>query len=141
MGTTLSPAAAPRGGPGRLLLALGFGLTALGVVVFVVLLRTRHLVTPWYLPLSATLGAACAAAALWQRRTLWRWLALVLVLLVAGAAWALLLTTRLPAYAGPVTPGKPFPAFATVRADGTAFTQRDLRGDHDNVMVFFRGRW
>ena len=27
------------------------------------------------------------------------------------------------------------------RADGTPFTSRDLEGDRDNVLVFFRGRW
>jgi hypothetical protein len=28
-----------------------------------------------------------------------------------------------------------------MRADGSPFTQRDLEGDQNNVMVFFRGRW
>ena len=48
---------------------------------------------------------------------------------------------RLPAYTGPVAAGQPFPEFATQRADGSPFTQRDLEGDQNNVMVFFRGRW
>jgi peroxiredoxin len=49
--------------------------------------------------------------------------------------------TRLPLYKGPVAMGRPFPAFATVRADGSPFTQRDLQGDKNSVLVFFRGRW
>ena len=49
--------------------------------------------------------------------------------------------TRLPAYAGPLEIGQPYPAFQTQRADGTPFTQADLRGDKGTVLVFFRGRW
>ncbi len=51
--------------------------------------------------------------------------------------WAM----RLPAYTGPVTVGQSFPPFATTRSDGTAFTQSDLQGEANNVLVFFRGRW
>jgi len=133
--------AAPRRRPGRRLLALGLGLAALGVIGYAVQLAAHRLTTPWYLPLSATLAAACLAAALWQARSAWRVLALLLVVLLAGAEWAFLLSSRLPAYTGPVAAGQPFPAFATVRADGTPFTQRDLEGDRDSVLVFFRGRW
>ena len=60
---------------------------------------------------------------------------------LAGAEGAFLAALRLPAYTGPVAAGRPFPAFATIRADGTPFTQSDLEGDQDTVMVFFRGRW
>ena len=68
-------------------------------------------------------------------------LALLPVLLVTAVSWALLLGDRVPAYTGPVTVGQPVLAFATKRADGSPFTQRDLEGDQDNVLVFFRGRW
>jgi hypothetical protein len=93
------------------------------------------------------LGVVFVAASLWQARTVWRVLGLVLVVLVAGAGWTFLLSptefggTRLPAYAGPVAVGQPFPAFATTRADGSPFTQGDLEGHRNNVLVFFRGRW
>ena len=96
---------------------------------------------PWYAPIAATLGVLLIAVALWQARSVWRLLALLLIVLLAGAEWAFMLETRLPAYAGPVAAGQPFPEFTTVRADGTPFTQRDLEGDQNNVMVFFRGRW
>jgi hypothetical protein len=138
--TTL-PVATPRRFPGRSLLALGPALAALGILGYILQLAWRHLAAPWYLPALGTLGVVCVAAALWQRRTVWRWLALVLILLVAGAEWAFLLGTRLPAYAGPVAAGQPFPEFTTMRADGTPFSRRDLEGDQDNVLVFFRGRW
>ena len=53
---------------------------------------------------------------------------------------AIAVYTRLPEYEGPLV-GQPFPAFATVLADGTSFTKQQLPGDKDTVLVFFRGRW
>jgi hypothetical protein len=138
---TSSTPAAPRRYPGRLLAALGFALAALGVIGYAVQFSLHHLTTPWYMPAAATLGAVLLIVSLWQARTVLRVLALLLVLLLAGAEWMFLLGTRLPAYTGPVAAGQPFPAFATTRADGTPFTQRDLEGDQHNVLVFFRGRW
>jgi hypothetical protein len=139
---TISATAAPGRSSGRLLLLLGVALAVLGVVGYVVQLRVQHLTTPWYMPCAATLGVACVAASLVRRRSIWRVLALVLMVLVAGAEWALLLVAlRLPPYTGPVAAGRPFPAFTTARADGTPFTQYDLQGGPDSVLVFFRGRW
>ncbi len=132
----------PRTYPGRLFVALGFVLTALGIGIYTAQIAVDHLKTPWFLPLTGMLGVICVAMALGQARSFWRVLALVVLLLVASAECALLLSTRLPAYTGTqVVAGKPFPAFTTVKADGTSFTQRDLQGDRDTVMVFFRGRW
>jgi hypothetical protein len=137
--TSSSPA--PTRSPGRLLLALGLTLAILGVIGYVVQLRAHRLTIPWYMPVAATLGVALVVVSLWQGRTLWRVLSLLLVLLLAGAGWAFLLVTRLPAYAGPVEEGRPFPEFTTARADGTPFTRRDLEGNQNSVLVFFRGRW
>ncbi len=144
----VSPAAAdaadqttPRRTPGRRSLLLGLVLAALGIIGYVVQLRLHRLMTPWYMPLLATLGALLVVNSLWQKCSVWRGLALLLVALLAGAQWLFLLTLKLPEYAGPVAVGQPFPAFATTRADGTPFTQRDLGGDRADVMVFFRGRW
>jgi cytochrome oxidase Cu insertion factor (SCO1/SenC/PrrC family) len=111
------------------------------VVAYIVQIRAHRLTAPWYLPIAATIGLGLVAVSLWRARSVWRVLALVLVVLVAGAAWTFLLGTRLPPYTGPVAVGRPFPAFETVRADGTPFTQRDLQGKQNSVMVFFRGRW
>jgi FtsH-binding integral membrane protein len=138
---TISSAAAPRRYPGRLFLALGLGLAVLGIIAYAVQIATARLTAPWYMPCLATLGVVFLAIALWQARSVWRILALLLVLLLAGAEWAFLLGTRLPAYTGPVAAARPFPNFATMRADGTTFTQRDLEGDQNNILVFFRGRW
>jgi hypothetical protein len=138
---TTSPTAAPRRFPGRLFLALGLGFAALGVIAYAVQLSMHRLMAPWYMPCSATLGVILLVVSLWQKRTVWRVLALLPVVLLAGAEWMFLLGTRLPAYAGPVAAGQPFPEFTTTLADGTPFTQRDLEGDRNNVLVFFRGGW
>jgi len=137
----ISSATAPQRFLGRLWLALGFGLPVLGVMGYVLQLWLRHLTTPWYLPVLATLGVACVCVSLWRMRTVWRWLALLLVLMLAGGSWAFLVAARLPAYTGPIAVGKPFPLFTTMRADGTPFTQRNLAGSSKSVLVFFRGRW
>src|SRR3954471_10911049 len=138
---TTSSAAAPGRFPGRLFLALGLGLAALGVIGYAVQLWAQRLKAPRYMPILATLGVVFLVVALWERRTVWRVLALLLVLLVAGAGWAFLLMTRLPEYTGPVAAGRPLLKFTTMRADGTPFTKRDLEGNQNHVLVFFRGRW
>lgn len=138
---TTPSASTPRRYLGRLFLTVGLALAALGVIGYAVQLSMHRLTAPWYMPCAATVGAVLLAVSLWQTRTRWRVLALLLVLLVAGAEWTFLLAARLPAYAGPVAAGRPFPAFATTRADDTLFTQRDLEGEQNSVLVFFRGRW
>jgi hypothetical protein len=100
-----------------------------------------RLTTPWYLPIITTVGAVLCLAALWQQRSVWRVLALIVVVLLAGAEWTFLLAFRLPAYSGPAIVGQPFPSFATAKADGTPFTHDDLKGEQNTVLVFFRGRW
>jgi hypothetical protein len=126
---------------GRLLLALGLALAALGIIGYAGQIRMQRLSTPWYMPALATLGVLLVVASLWQKRTVWRFLALFLVVLLAGAEWALLLMLRLPPYTGPVAVGRPFPAFTTTWADGTPMGEHDLQGDQNQVLVFFRGRW
>jgi hypothetical protein len=133
-------AAAPRRFPGRLFLWLGLGLVPLGVIGYAVQLALAHLWTPWYVPILTTCGVGCILYSLWQARSLWRVLALLLVLLLAGLEWGVLLAARLPPYDGPVAVEQTFPAFTTERADRTPFSNRDLQGQ-DSVLVFFRGRW
>jgi hypothetical protein len=133
--------AAPRRFGGRLFLLLGFGLTVLGVVAYAVQISLQRLIVPWYMPALGTLGVVFVVVSLWERRTIWRILALLAVVLFAGAEWAFLYALRLPPYTGPIAVGRPLPAFETTRADGTPLTQRDLAGDQNSVLVFFRGRW
>jgi hypothetical protein len=126
---------------GRLFLLLGLGLTVLGVVAYIVQLSLGRLMAPWYMPALGTLGVLLVVVSLWDKRTLWRVFALLAVGLLASAEWAILFAFRLPAYTGPITAGQPFPAFETSRADGTSFSQSNLAGDQNSVLVFFRGRW
>ncbi|HWB12313.1 MAG TPA: hypothetical protein VG826_24010 [Pirellulales bacterium] len=122
------------------MLFAGLGFAVVGVAIYVAQVFLHRLATPWYLPLTGTLGALFVIGSLWQRRGVWRVLTLVCVLLLAFGEWGFVLGTRLPAYSGPVAVGKPFPDFSTTRADGEAFTRKDLV-DQDTVLVFFRGRW
>src|SRR3954471_6548383 len=135
---TMIPDPRPRG---RLLMLLGLGLAALGIAAYVPQLWLQRLSVPWYMPAMALLGATLVAASLREKRTVWRVLALVVVLLLGGFEVLALNSMRLPRYTGPVAVGKPFPAFEAKLADGSPFTQASLPGDRDTVMVFFRGRW
>ena len=138
---TSSPITTPDRSRGRLLLLLGLGLAVLGVAAFVVQISLQRLMLPWYMPALALLGVVLVVMSLWRRRTLWRVLALLVVVLLAGAELAFLNAMRLPPYAGPIAVGRPFPSFEAKQADGTPFTQDDLPGDRHHVLVFFRGRW
>src|SRR5205809_5453207 len=106
---TTSAPTTPRRFPGRLFLALGLGLAALGVLGYAAQIAAQRLKTPLYLPATATLAALLLVVALWRKRTAWRVAALVLVVLLAAAEWTFLLTTRLPPYTGPVAAGQPSP--------------------------------
>lgn len=120
---------------------LGLVVTAGGIIAYAVQLFNHRLVTPWYMPLLATVGAALIARSLWRRRTLWRVLAMLLVTLAAAGEWMMLLGMRLPDYAGPVAAGRAMPDFTSARASGGPLTHRDLVGDQNHLFVFFRGRW
>jgi hypothetical protein len=138
---TSSPIATPNRSSGRLLSLLGLGLAVLGVIGYVVQLSLQRLMFPWYMPALALLGVVLVVLSLWQRRTLWRGLALLAVVLLAGAELAGLYAVRLPPYEGPLAIGRPIPAFAAKQADGTPFTHDNLTGAQHHVLVFFRGRW
>ena len=126
---------------GRSYFWLGIGLAIAGLGAYAIQVSLAQLSVPWYAPIAATIGALLILLSVWHRRSIGRVVALVLITLLAGAEWAFLTAVRLPVYTGPVVVGRAFPAFATQRADGSPFTHRDLEGDVDNVMVFFRGRW
>ena len=128
--------------PGRSLLLAGVLVAVAGPVVMILLtFAAKILVANWYGPLLGTFGVALIVLALMRSRSVWRWTALVIFTLLAGFGWWALFAMRLPEYTGPVKDGQPFPAFSTTLADGSAFTQDDLKGDRNTVMVFFRGHW
>src|SRR5262245_46313679 len=138
---TSSPIATLDRSRSRLLMLLGIGLAVLGVVAYVVQVSLQRLILPWYMPALALLGVVLVILSLWQRRTFWRVLALLMVVLLLGAELAFLYAVRLPPYTGPIAVGRPFPEFEAKQADGTPFTQNDLTSDQHHVLVFFRGRW
>jgi hypothetical protein len=140
MGTT--PDLSPPLRSGRGLLWLGLFCVVLGRLLYLAQAWSGSLTTPWYIPALMTLAVVLLALAVWRRRSVWRILALAVVLVLTGAQWWFFVRyVRLPAYEGPVTAGEPFPAFRAARADGTAFSGADLKGDRDTVLVFFRGHW
>ena len=140
-GMTESTNAPSAGSRGRLLMLAGLGLAVLGVAAYPVQLSLRRLMLPWYMPAAALLGVALVVASLWERRTVWRVLALGVVVLLAGFELMALNATRLQPYSGPIEVGRPLPAFEARRADGAHFTQNYLIGDQHHTLVFFRGRW
>jgi hypothetical protein len=120
---------------------MGLGIAVLGIVVYVAQVTAHWLFTPWYVPVAATLGVVLVFGALLRKRSIWRVLALLFLMLIAGFEWLFLFGAGLPTYTGPVAAGRPFPQFTTMRADGTTFTEHDLVADQHHVVVFFRGRW
>src|SRR5262249_14382320 len=128
--------------PGRPLLFLGVFLAVAGPALMMLLtFAAKILITPWYAPVLGTLGVALIVLSIVRSRSIWRWTAVVIFTLFVGFQWWTLFAMRTPAYTGPGKDGEPFPAFATKLADGSDFTQADLKGDKNTVMVFFRGRW
>src|SRR5262249_29121083 len=120
----------------------GLFLAIAGPVLMMLLtFAAKILITPWYAPVLGTLGVALIVLALTRRRSIWRWTAVAIFTLFVGFQWYAVLAMRTPAYTGPVKDGEPFPTFTTTLADGSAFTQNDLKGDQNTVMVFFRGHW
>jgi hypothetical protein len=133
---------ATRQHPGRSLLFLGMFLVVGSYALSMVLmLGAKILRESWYAPILGTLGVALIILALMRSRSIWRWIAVVVFTLFVAFQWWAGFAMRLPAYTGPVKGGQTFPAFATTLADGSAFTQDDLKGDQNTVMVFFRGHW
>jgi hypothetical protein len=120
---------------------MGLALAVLGIVIFAVQISRQRLAMPWYMPAMASLGVVLVVASLLERRTVWRVLGLLAILLLTSAEVALVYMSRLPPYTGPIAVGEPFPTFQASRSDGAPFTEPDLAGDRNNVMVFFRGRW
>src|SRR5919112_152763 len=85
---------------GHLFLLLGLGLAVVGVVAYLVQLKLQRLTFPWYMPALALLGVVLVIASLWEKRTVWRVLALVAVVLLAGFELTALNAMRLPPYTG-----------------------------------------
>jgi cytochrome oxidase Cu insertion factor (SCO1/SenC/PrrC family) len=102
----------------------------------------KLLVTPWYMPILATVGALCALVSIRKRPTWTRVIALVILAVLTAGEWYFLLSvSRLPEYKGPVQVERKIPEFTTTLADGRPFTAKDLQRGTPTVLVFYRGHW
>jgi hypothetical protein len=140
MSTTSPPIAPPKSG-GRLLLWTGILAAVVGVVIYTFQLGAGKLTTPWYAPALATFGLVLVLASLFQRRTAWRVVALLLVGFITAGEWWFLSYSKLPSQPGRIAKGEQLPEFTAYRSDGPPFTQDDLKGDQNTALVFFRGHW
>jgi hypothetical protein len=128
---------------GRTCLWLGLLLCILPIAAYVVQFNVlQRMFVPWYIPILATVGAACVLVSVTRRRTWPRWTALVLVTLLGGFEWLMLgAAVRLPEYVGPAHAGAKFPTFSTTTAAGEVYSNADLEQGVATVLVFYRGRW
>jgi hypothetical protein len=127
---------------GRLSLILGILAAVLGPVVYVVQFQNHNLSSPWYVPALATLAVVLIAVSLAQCRSIWRYAATGLATLFASLVWLIFLVgMAAPPYTGSVEVGRAFPNFETKLAGGKGFSQADLTGDQNTILLFFRGRW
>jgi hypothetical protein len=105
-------------------------------------LAQARLTAPWFVPALATLGLLWMVLSVLQRRGVFRTVGLVVFALVCGLEWFMMLVVfRTPPYEGPAQVGQKVPPFAAARADGTMFSDKDLRSARPTVLHFFRGRW
>lgn len=137
-----NPATIDQPGPVRWFAWLGLVLIFFGPILFFIQLRDKQLVVPWYVPILGTVGLGLLIVSLTRARTAWGIAGVVFIGLVVVGEWYFLLALmRLPAYSGPVAVGSPLPTFTATRANGSPFTQDDLKGTQNTMLVFFRGRW
>ncbi len=141
MNESVLPAEKPRTKSGRMWVIVGVVLALLVPGLFLLQIQASILGQPWYAPLMATIGLVLCVVSLRQSRSIWRWSALVVTGLITGLAWFVVVGSLLPAYSGPVKEGQSFPDFSSQKADGTAFTKRELKAERGTVLVFFRGHW
>ena len=141
MSTHLANSPVQERSAGRGYLWLGIGLSVLGVALFVAQFALHQMIVPWYMPALTTLGVLLLLGSLARRRSITRFVALVLIVALAGFQWFLLLHSKLPSYEGPARAGLKMPAFQTALADGRSFSDKDLQDGTLSVLTFFRGRW
>jgi hypothetical protein len=127
---------------GRVYLWAGILLCPLALGLAAAQFQLKYLVVPWYTPALTTLGTFLLLLSVARRRSILRVGSLLLVGALAAFEWYFLVwAMKLPDYHGPADTGKPFPAFTTTLADGTSFTDANLRDGTRRVLTFFRGRW
>jgi hypothetical protein len=121
---------------------IGFLFFLLGPAINFAQISMGKLVTPWHVPVLATVGLAFMGLSVVQRGGIVRPIAFLLFLTVCGFEWFFIVhMIRVPEYTGPAQPGEALPAFAARKADGTTFSHTDLAVGVPSIMLFYRGRW
>jgi hypothetical protein len=124
------------------LFLLGILFFIAGPAIYAAQFQMRHLTTPWYAPILATMGVLLMVVSVVRRPGILRGIGLVLFALFCGMEWFMVLVALVtPAYSGPAQIGRTLPAFATELADGKTFTDKNLADGTPTVLLFFRGRW
>jgi hypothetical protein len=138
--TSSSPPTNRRAGRWILLAGIGIAVAAIGLMVLQ--LGLKILIVPWYVPILTAIGALLVLWSVTRRVGVVRIIVLVLLVALAGFEWfSIAVGGKLPEYTGPAQAGKQLPPFRTTLADGSSFTDGDLRDGKRRVMTFFRGRW
>src|SRR6185312_8730730 len=102
-------------------------LFILGPVGYAIQLRQKNLLTPWYVPILATLGLGLMIVSLRWRGAVLRALIVSLFAFVCVLEWfTLAVALKSPAYTGPARPGREVPEFTATLAGGQPFTERDI---------------
>jgi hypothetical protein len=119
----------------------GIVLAAAAIGLVVLQYRLGILIVPWYVAVLTAGGAVLVTWSLTRRVGIVRIVVLVLLIALAGFESLALMSGKLPKYAGPAEAGKALPPFRTTLADGSTFSDADLRDGQGRVLTFFRGRW
>ncbi len=141
---TKSPAAGPLQGPrGWPLFLLGMLVFCAGPVVYAVqVVGLRQAVMPWAMLALTSAGVVLMATSLVRRFSIARTIGCVVFLALTGFQWLFFLViAKTPPYTGPAQTGARPPAFTAKLADGRPFSNADLGGGQDTVLLFFRGFW
>ncbi len=124
------------------LIAAGVFFLLLGPAIGVVMTALEKLITPWYLPILATIGVALLAAAFVRRPGILRGVLVGLALLPTVFAWLIVAVfARTPEYTGPATVGNRIPTFTAKYTDGREFSNGEVETGGPAVLLFYRGHW
>ena len=122
---------------------IGLLLIVAGPIINAIQMFQLHqFVTPWYMPIMATVGVLMMAASIWRRGGILRILGTMFFLLVAGLEWLFLtVLTLTPAYEGPAQVNTSLPSFTAKLANDETFSSSDLSSGKSTILLFFRGHW